>query len=145
MTSFVKHNKGLSVFVTGSNSKCLSDDIRKAFKEMAVIIKLRPLSFSQVRKTMPEYEIDDYLTYGSLPVVLKEKPENRFPLLKKPLPGHLSCRHSRTGPWKLFIRDRKRKDRRPHSFEPDFSVKRDGNCQGDHKWTQIKQDSIFGS
>ncbi len=82
MTSFVKHNKGLSVFVTGSNSKCLSDDIRKAFKEMAVIIKLRPLSFSQVRKTMPEYEIDDYLTYGSLPVVLKEKPENRFPLLK---------------------------------------------------------------
>ena len=82
LISFVKHNGGVNVFVTGSNSRCLSDDIRKAFKEMAITIKLRPLSFSQIRKTMPDYGIDDYLTYGALPIVLREKPEKRFPLLK---------------------------------------------------------------
>ena len=81
LISFAKNHPGISLFVTGSNSKTLSDDIRKAFKEKAEIISLRPLSFKKIREQLPNYDVSDYLHYGGLPIALKSEPENRMPLL----------------------------------------------------------------
>ena len=81
LISFAKKHPGIHLFVTGSSSKTLSDDIRKAFKENAVIISLRPLSFKKIREQLPNYEVSDYLIYGSLPISLKSEPKDRIPLL----------------------------------------------------------------
>lgn len=83
LISFIKRNKNISVYVTGSNSHALSDDIRKAFKEHGMAILLRPLPFESIRKSMPEYSVEDYFTYGSLPIVLKKRKEERLPFLKE--------------------------------------------------------------
>ena len=83
LISFAKKHPGIHLFVTGSNSKTLSDDIRKAFKENAVIISLRPLSFKKIREQLPNYEVSDYLIYGSLPIALKSEPKDRIPLLSE--------------------------------------------------------------
>lgn len=82
LISFCKNNPGIDVFITGSNSKTLSDDIRKAFKEHASIIRIRPIAYKEIIKVLPTYSIDDYFKTGSLPIVLKEGPEGRVKLLE---------------------------------------------------------------
>ena len=78
LISFLKRNPQIGLFVTGSNSKTLSDDIRKAFKENAKTIFLRPLSFQEIRDRLPNYRPRDYLEFGAIPMVLKKKePERR--------------------------------------------------------------------
>ena len=83
LISFVKTHENIDVYVTGSNSNTLSDDIRKAFKENRKVIALRPLSFVSIKKAMPNYTIDDYFKYGSLPIVLKKPKDERLSFLKE--------------------------------------------------------------
>ncbi len=83
LISFAKRNPGINLFVTGSNSKTLSDDIRKAFKEKAKAIFLRPLSFREIRSRLPDYDAKDYLEYGAIPMVLKRKEGERRDLLEE--------------------------------------------------------------
>ena len=83
LISFAKNHKNIDIYVTGSNSKVLSDDIRKAFKENRKVITLRPLSYSSIKKAMPDYSVGDYFKYGSLPIVLKKPKNERLSFLKE--------------------------------------------------------------
>ena len=83
LISFAKTHKNISVYVTGSNSKTLSDDIRKAFKKNAKRIFLKPLPYSVVKEVLPDYSVEDYFEYGSLPIVLKKPKSERLSFLKE--------------------------------------------------------------
>ena len=70
----------LDVYVTGSNSKMLSDDVATHFRDRGKIIRLHPLSFSEFLPVsgMDEYRAwEEYLVYGGMPeaVQLKDKTE----------------------------------------------------------------------
>lgn len=78
---FAKKYPGINLYVTGSNSKILSDDIRKAFKENAKIINLRPLSFRTIKNQLPDISVWEYLKYGALPIVLKSEESKRAEVL----------------------------------------------------------------
>ena len=66
------------VFVTGSNAKFLSKDVITEFRGRGDEVKLFPLSFSEY---MSVYEgtmqrgLDEYMTFGGLPLVLSRKTE----------------------------------------------------------------------
>ncbi|MCR4572330.1 MAG: ATP-binding protein [Lentisphaeria bacterium] len=68
----------LDVYVTGSNSKMLSDDVATHFRDRGKIIRLHPLSFSEFLPVsgMNEFQAwEEYLVYGGMPeaVLLKDK------------------------------------------------------------------------
>ena len=64
---------GVDVYVTGSNSKLLSSDVRTEFRGRGDEIRVRPLSFSEYLPAhggTPEEAWLDYVTFGGLPHVL---------------------------------------------------------------------------
>ena len=68
------HNPNVDVYVTGSNSRFLSSDIITEFRGRGDEIRVRPLSFSEIR---PLYDSDDeawddYFNYGGLPAIYAE-------------------------------------------------------------------------
>ena len=78
LISFHKMNPKKELFVTGSNSNALSDDIRKAFKEQASVIKIRPIPYKEIKRVIPDYTVDDYLKTGSLPIIVKQPKNERL-------------------------------------------------------------------
>ena len=67
------YERNLDIYVTGSNSKFLSTDISTEFRGRGDAIQLRPLSFSefcQVRSGDRTERLNEYLTYGGMPLVL---------------------------------------------------------------------------
>lgn len=67
------YEKNLDIYVTGSNSKFLSSDIITEFRGRSDEIKVYPLSFSefmQVSKKDKKDALDEYMTYGGMPLIL---------------------------------------------------------------------------
>lgn len=74
------------VYVTGSNARFLSKQVRTEFAGRGEEVKLHPLTFSEYITTVNEERSDalrDYMIYGGLPqVVLKETHEEKVEMLK---------------------------------------------------------------
>lgn len=69
----------LDVYVTGSNSKMLSKDIVTNFRDRGSEIKVYPLSFSEyytVSGLEKADALEEYLTYGGMPLAVTEKDES---------------------------------------------------------------------
>ncbi len=78
LIEFVQRYPDKELFVTGSNSKILSNDILIHFQEFGHDIHLNPLTFKEIREEIANYSIDDYIRYGGLPfVVNQETPEKK--------------------------------------------------------------------
>jgi uncharacterized protein len=72
----------LDIYVTGSNSKMLSDDVATHFRDRGKVIRLYPLSFSEYLPVSGKDSVSafqDYLVYGGMPeaVLLKSVQEKR--------------------------------------------------------------------
>ena len=68
----------LDVYVTGSNSKMLSKDIVTNFRDRGSEIKIYPLSFKEyypVSGLEKADALEEYLTYGGMPLAVLEKDE----------------------------------------------------------------------
>ena len=68
------HKPNVDIYVTGSNSRFLSSDIITEFRGRGDEVRVRPLSFSEIR---PLYDSDDeawddYFNYGGLPAIYAE-------------------------------------------------------------------------
>lgn len=68
------HKPNVDVYVTGSNSRFLSSDIITEFRGRGDEVRVRPLSFNEIR---PLYDSDDeawddYFNYGGLPAIYAE-------------------------------------------------------------------------
>lgn len=66
------------VYVTGSNAKFLSKDVITEFRGRGDEVKLSPLSFGEfmsVYDGSPQRGLDEYMTFGGLPLVLSRKTE----------------------------------------------------------------------
>ena len=71
----------LDVYVTGSNSKMLSDEVPTHFRDRGEVIRLHPLSFSEY---LPASGLSEYRAWGEYPVyggmpeaVLKQSPQDK--------------------------------------------------------------------
>lgn len=67
------NKRNVDVYVTGSNSKLLSSDVRTEFRGRGDEVRVRPLSFSEYLSAYDGSTEDawlDYVTYGGLPHVL---------------------------------------------------------------------------
>lgn len=65
--------KNIDVYVTGSNSKMLSEDIATNFRGRRTEIVMHPLSFAEFYAARPQDKMDawdEYMTYGGLPQVV---------------------------------------------------------------------------
>ena len=65
--------KNVDVYVTGSNSKMLSEDIATNFRGRRTEIVMHPLSFAEFYAARPQDKLDawnEYMTYGGLPQVI---------------------------------------------------------------------------
>ena len=63
----------VDVYVTGSNSKMLSEDIATNFRGRQTEIRMHPLSFAEFYAVHPQDKLDawnEYVTYGGLPQVV---------------------------------------------------------------------------
>lgn len=71
------YEKNMDVYVTGSNSKFLSTDIITEFRGRSDEVKVFPLSFKEFSSVKKEENIssilNEYLTYGGMPLVLNYK------------------------------------------------------------------------
>ena len=70
--------KNLDIYVTGSNSKMLSKDIVTNFRDRGSEIKVFPLSFKEFYPMSGMEKADaleEYLTYGGMPLAVLEKDE----------------------------------------------------------------------
>ena len=70
--------KNLDIYVTGSNSKMLSKDIVTNFRDRGSEIKVFPLSFKEFYPVSGMEKVDaleEYLTYGGMPLAVLEKDE----------------------------------------------------------------------
>ncbi len=68
----------LDVYVTGSNSKMLSKDIVTNFRDRGTEVKVYPLSFKEfyaVSGLEKTDALEEYLTYGGMPLAVIEKDE----------------------------------------------------------------------
>ena len=68
----------LDVYVTGSNSKMLSKDIVTNFRDRGSEIKVYPLSFKEyysISGLEKSDALEEYLTYGGMPLAVMEKDE----------------------------------------------------------------------
>ena len=68
----------LDIYVTGSNSKMLSKDIVTNFRDRGTEIKVFPLSFKEFYPISGKEKADaleEYLTYGGMPLAVLEKYE----------------------------------------------------------------------
>ena len=65
--------KNVDVYVTGSNSKMLSEDIATNFRGRRTEIVMHPLSFAEFYAARPQDKLDawnEYMAYGGLPQVV---------------------------------------------------------------------------
>ena len=70
--------KNLDIYVTGSNSKMLSKDIVTNFRDRGSEIKVFPLSFKEyypISGLEKADALEEYLTYGGMPLAVLEKNE----------------------------------------------------------------------
>lgn len=77
----LSREKNIDLYVTGSNSKMLSSDIITEFRDKAVSIQLKPLSFEEFSEYKGGSKTDallEYMQFGGLPLaVLKSESEKK--------------------------------------------------------------------
>ena len=77
----LSREKNIDLYVTGSNSKMLSSDIITEFRDKAVNIQLKPLSFEEFFEYKGGSKTDallEYMQFGGLPLaVLKSESEKK--------------------------------------------------------------------
>jgi len=74
------HQRNLDVYVTGSNSKFLSSDIITEFRGRGDEIKIFPFSFSEfasIYKGTKDSMWNEYMTYGGMPLILKQNTDEQ--------------------------------------------------------------------
>ena len=74
------HIDNLDVYVTGSNSKFLSSDIRTEFRGRGDEVRVLPLTFAEFSSAYDgtiEEAWDEYKIYGGLPRILAQKTEEQ--------------------------------------------------------------------
>ena len=74
------HINNLDVYVTGSNSKFLSSDIRTEFRGRGDEVRVLPLTFAEFSSAYDgtiEEAWDEYKIYGGLPRILAQKTEEQ--------------------------------------------------------------------
>jgi len=67
---------GVDLYVTGSNSKMLSDEVATHFRDRGEVIRLHPLTFSEYFRAsgLGEYQAwNQYLVYGGMPEAVVKK------------------------------------------------------------------------
>ena len=72
----INSHDNVDVYVTGSNSKFLSSDIRTIFRGRGDEVRIFPLSFKEfiTDRTEPMNELwKEYYTYGGMPALLKQR------------------------------------------------------------------------
>ena len=70
---------GIDLYVTGSNSKMLSDEVATHFRDRGEVIRLHPLTFSEYFKSsgLSEYQAwNRYLIYGGMPEAVLKKTDD---------------------------------------------------------------------
>ena len=70
------HKQNIDIYVTGSNSKMLSNDVSTEFRGRGDVIRLHPLSFREFFSAVDTDKItalDDYMLYGGMPQMLMMK------------------------------------------------------------------------
>lgn len=73
------HINNVEIYVTGSNSKFLSSDIVTEFRGRGDEIRVYPLSFAEFYSVYDESEeklLNEYYTYGGLPLTVLAKTDN---------------------------------------------------------------------
>ncbi len=78
--------KNVDIYVTGSNSKMLSQEVLTQFRDRGDEIHLQPLSFAEFKSCYPDQEHAwrDYCIYGGMPYVLQlETREEKSRYLKE--------------------------------------------------------------
>ena len=77
----LSREKNIDLYVTGSNSKMLSSDIITEFRDKAINIQLKPLSFEEFSEYKGGSKTDallEYMQFGGLPLaVLKSESEKK--------------------------------------------------------------------
>ena len=76
-SDFVKDNKNITLYFSGSNSDILSLDIVRNFKELANPLYLRSLTYKEIIEEKSDYSFEEYMLYGGLPSIINEQPEKR--------------------------------------------------------------------
>lgn len=74
------HIDNVDIYVTGSNSKFLSSDIRTEFRGRGDEVKVLPLTFAEFVSVYEGSNDDawkEYITYGGLPRILSQKTEEQ--------------------------------------------------------------------
>ena len=74
------HIDNVDIYVTGSNSKFLSSDIRTEFRGRGDEVKVLPLTFAEFVSAYEGSNDDawkEYITYGGLPRILSQKTEEQ--------------------------------------------------------------------
>lgn len=78
--------RGVDVYVTGSNSEMLSEDIATNFRDRGTVIRMWPLSFAEYYAVSGKEKADaweDYLTWGGMPLaVLNSREKSREAYLR---------------------------------------------------------------
>ena len=78
--------RGVDVYVTGSNSEMLSEDIATNFRDRGTVIRMWPLSFAEYYAVSGKEKADaweDYLTWGGMPLaVLNPREKSREAYLR---------------------------------------------------------------
>jgi predicted AAA+ superfamily ATPase len=62
--------KKYDIYITGSNSKMLSGELRTLLSGRTISFFVQPFSFKEFLSIRPEYSFDDYLKIGGFPQVL---------------------------------------------------------------------------
>jgi len=79
--------ENVDVYITGSNSKFLSQDIKTIFRGRGDEIRVYPFSFSEFIQNRTENKMElwkEYYTFGGMPRLLKLKtPEQKARYLQK--------------------------------------------------------------
>lgn len=73
----LRKKRGVSVYVTGSNSQMLSRDVATNFRDRGIEIRIWPLSFAEYRSARLDLDAsaawDNYLLYGGMPLAVLAK------------------------------------------------------------------------
>ena len=70
----------VDVYVTGSNSKLLSQDVMTQFRGRGDVVHVMPLSFSEFMQAYPGDRYEgwaEYITYGGMPLIMSKKSDGQ--------------------------------------------------------------------